>query len=236
MTNNAAPTRPLTVAVSFDIPPYVMGKAMSGFEVELMSRLLSTYALKWLQTDYLGLESAVPDKKAEVAMSVQGGKAGVFYSADYIGFVNVAISKQVKKLNVERIQDLKGHKVLTWENAWLELGDEFKNQYAPGSPERANYIEVADQAEQMWQFWEAEDKIIVIDQSIFDYVSKDNGRSLGEVKYHKLFPRPTRFKVAFANAALRDEFNARLKELCASGEYNRLLSRYGIPELAGVSG
>lgn len=228
--------RSLTVAVSLDIPPYVMAKATSGAEIDLMRRILSGCQLKWMQMDYLALESAVSEKKADVAMSVQAGKADVFYSVDYIGFVNVAISKRANKLNITRVADLKGRPVLTWENAWLELGDDFKSQYAPGSAERANYLEVADQSEQMRQFWDGSGKVIVIDRSIFDYVSREKGHPLNDVTYHALFPKATMFKVGFAEVAVRDRFNLRLKELCESGEYGRLLSRYHIPEMAGVRG
>ena len=234
-TANGA-SHPFTVAVSLDIPPYVMDHAKRGVEVYLMHRALPNYQLKWVQMDYQALETAVSDKKADIAMSVQTQKPGVFYSADYIGFANFAISKKADNLAIEHIADLKGHPVLTWQDAWTELGDEFKNQYAPGSTERANYIEVADQAEQVRRFWEGTGKMIVIDRSIFDYFSRQQGHSLDEVEYHALFPKVTKFKAAFADAALREEFNARLKRLCESGEYRRVLKLHHIAEVAGVCG
>ena len=229
-----AADKPLTVAVSLDIPPYVMSNATGGVEVDILRRALPDHQLKWIQMDYSALESAVSDKKADVAMSVQQHREGVFYSVDYIGFANFAISKKSDKLKIEHVADLKGHPVLTWQDAWTELGEAFRNQYAPSSAERTNYIEVADQSQQVRQFWEGSGKVIVIDRSIFDYFSEQRGHSLSEVEYHALFPKVTKFKVGFADAAVRDEFNRRLKQMCENGEYIQLLKRYKMAELAGV--
>jgi polar amino acid transport system substrate-binding protein len=224
----------LTVAVSLDIPPYVMANATRGAEVDIMRQALPDYKLKWLQMDYQALEFAVSDKKADVAMSVQTQKENVYYSADYIGFVNFAISKKVDRLKIQNVADLKGRLVLTWQDAWTELGDAFEKQYAPGSVERINYIEIADQEQQVRRFWEGTGKVIVIDRSIFDYFSEQMGHALDEVEYHPLFPKVTTFKVGFADAAVRDKFNARLKKLCESGEYGQLLKRYRMPDVADV--
>lgn len=226
--------RPLSVAVSLDIPPCVMANGTRGVEVYRLHQALPNCKMKWVQMDYAVLESAVSDKNADIAMSVETQKPNVYYSSDYIGFANFAISKKTDKLKIEHVADLKGHPILTWEDAWTELGDEFKHQYAPGSAARTNYIEVADQARQVRQFWAGTGKIIVIDRSIFDYFSKQQGHALGEVEYHGLFPKVTRFKVAFADPAIRDEFNARLRQLCESGEYRRILPLYGMADLASV--
>jgi len=52
------------------------------------------------------------------------------------------------------------------------------------------------------------------------------------VEYHALFPKVTKFKVAFADAAIRDEFNTRLQQLCESGEYRRILKLHHMSDLA----
>lgn len=235
-TEATAADHALTIAVSLDIPPYVMNHASRGVEVYIMHMALPNYKVKWIQMDYQALETAVSDKKADIAMSVQTRKPNVFYSDDYIGFANFAISKKADSLTIEHVADLTGHPVLTWQDAWTELGDEFKSQYAPGSSERTNYIEVADQAQQVSKFWEGTGKVIVIDRSIFDYFSKQQGHSLDQVEYHALFPKVTKFKVAFADAGIRDEFNAHLKKLCESGQYRRILKLHDMADLASVCG
>jgi polar amino acid transport system substrate-binding protein len=171
---NAA-NHPLTVVVSLDIPPYVMDHVKRGVEVYIMHRALPNYKMKWVQMDYTELEAAVSDKKADIAMSIQTRKPNMFYSVNYIGFANVAISKKTDHLKIEDVADLKGHPVLTWQNAWTELGNEFKKQYAPGSTERTNYIEVADQAAQVRRFWEGNGMVIVINPDNWrEYVDNAN--------------------------------------------------------------
>ena len=211
-----------------------MSNGTAGIQVDILRRALSDHELTWRQMDYRGLESAVSDQKADVAMTVLDGQSNVFYSVDYIGFVNFAITKRADNLKVERVADLKGHPVLVWQNAWIDLGGEFKNQYAPGSDERTNYVEVANQAEQVRQFWDGDGKVIVIDRSIFDYFSRQQRHSLEAVTYHHLFPKVTKFKVGFAEAAVRDEFNAQLRKLCESGVYHQLLKRYDMPDVASI--
>lgn len=229
-----AAAEPLKVAVSIDIPPYVMAQATRGVEVDLLRRALPDREFTWTQMDYQSLESAVSEKKADIAMSVQERKEGVFYSMEYIGFANFAISKKSAHSKIEAIPDLKGHQILTWEGAWMELGDEFKRQYAPDSAERPNYIEVADQSDQVRRFWNGAGAVIVIDRTIFDYFSEQQGHPLDQVVYHPLFPQVTKFRVAFADGAVREEFNSRLKALCESGAYERILKRYRMEDLAGV--
>jgi peptide/nickel transport system permease protein len=89
-----------------------------------------------------------------------------------IAFVNFAIVKKSDHLKIDSIAALKGHKVLTWQDAYLELGDEFASLFAPGAPNRADDIEVANQEDQVRRFWQGDSLVIVIDRSIFAYFSK----------------------------------------------------------------
>jgi polar amino acid transport system substrate-binding protein len=123
--NVRATDHAFTVAVSLDIPPYVMDRANRGVAVYLTHRVLLNFRMKWVQMDYDALESAVSEKKADIAMSVPTEKSNLFYSSDYIGFANFAISKKADNLMIEHFADLQGHTVLAWQDAWTEVGDEF---------------------------------------------------------------------------------------------------------------
>jgi polar amino acid transport system substrate-binding protein len=113
-------------------------------------------------------------------------------------------------------------------NPWLELGDEFKELFAPGAPYRADDIEVADQADQVRRFWEGNGLVIIIDRSIFVYFSEKMGHAMSEVDLYPLFPPVTDFKAAFASTELRDRFNEGLDRLCRDGTYAKLLARYDV--------
>jgi len=220
----------LTVAISVDIAPYVMQNATTGIEVDIATQALPGYQLKFIQMPYHKLQTAVAENQADVALGVQKFKdeEGIFYSNNFIDFVNSAITKKSTSLKIEKVADLADHKVLTWQDAYLELGPEFKKLFSPDSPQRKNYVEVADQSEQVKQFWDAKDAVIVIDRSIFDAISQTTGHKLSEVEYHALFPEATYFKANFRGADVRDTFNAGLKKLCLSGEYAKLLKKYNI--------
>ena len=43
-------------------------------------------------------------------------------------------------LILDDVDDLKGHRVLVWQNAYLELGPEFERLYSPGGSRRAREI------------------------------------------------------------------------------------------------
>ncbi len=230
VTVNCAPAgKPeLVVAIPLDIPPYVMQQASTGLAVDLVNQALASHSLRFVQMPWAELQTAVQRDQAAVSVGVQLGTDDVYYSNNFITFVNYAISKKRDALTIDTISDLGTHPVLAWQNAYLELGDEFQDLFSPESPQRHNYIEVPDQAEQVRMYWEGEGSVLVIDRSIFSHFSKEMGHSINEAVFHPLFPPVTDFKVAFADAAVRDGFNEGLVNLCADGSYAGLLRRYEV--------
>jgi polar amino acid transport system substrate-binding protein len=223
-----AQTPEVTAAISLDIPPYVMENATKGLEVDIVRRALADHSLRFVQMPYGDLETAVQKGLADVSIAVRQSDQGVSYSDDFIAFENYAISKKRDSLKIDSIADLGDHQVLTWQGADLELGDTFRNLFSADAPKRANYVEVANQEDQVRLFWERDGSVAVIDRSIFVYFTKAMGHSMTEVTLHNLFPPVTDFRVGFKDPALRDTFNVRLTELCRSGEYQALLQRYDV--------
>jgi polar amino acid transport system substrate-binding protein len=221
----------LVVAIPLDIPPYVMQQASTGLAVDLASQALAGHSIRFVQMPWAELQTAVQRDQAAVSVGVQLGADDVYYSDNFITFANSAISKKRDALTIDTISDLGTHPILAWQNAYLELGDEFQDLFSPGAPQRRNYTEVADQAEQVRMYWETDGSVLVIDRSIFSHFSNEMGHSLNEAVFHPLFPSVTEFRVAFADAALRDLFNEGLVKLCADGSYAGLLRRYEV-ELA----
>lgn len=219
----------LVVAVSPDIPPYVMKGATSGLEIDLLRAALPDHDLRFVQLPYEALQTAVGDGQAAVSVGVQAdGADGVHYSLDCVAFVNFAISHREDGLTIDGVDDLAGHRVLTWQGADRELGAAFAQRFGPGGPSRKDYVEVADQSEQVRRFWASRGDVIIIDGSIFRHDSAAQGHDLDDVVFHAIFPTHTDFKVAFADAALRDRFDAQLLDLCASGRYAAIAARYGM--------
>jgi len=228
-----AETKPeLTVAISLDIPPYVMNNASTGLEVEIVRQALAQYDLRFVQLPYGELQSAVARQLADVSVGVEATEDSGFYSVDFITFANYAISKKADQLTISKEEDLQGHRVLAWQNAWQVLGERYQQQFSPELTATGNYpqgyAEVADQAEQVMLFWQGHSDVIVIDRSIFNHFSKAAGHSLAEVSLHGIFPPVTHYKVSFSRAALRDQFNQGWRQLCRNGHYPALLRRYAV--------
>jgi polar amino acid transport system substrate-binding protein len=224
----------LRVAVSLDIPPYVIRQATDGLEVALAGQALSDYELRFVQLSYAALETAVQQGRADVSIGVQQQFPGVYYSGEFITFVNAAISKRADGLKIAAIADLTRYRVLAWKNAWYDLGGVFGELYAPGSPHRADYVEFADQREQVRRFWTDNADIAVIDQSVFAWFSHELGHRSDAALAHALFAPVTNFRVAFREAGVRDAFDRGLARLCAGGGYATLLARYGVVVVSTV--
>jgi len=224
----SASEQALTVAISLDIPPYVMNQAGDGLELDIVREALPAYSVHFIQRPYGELQNAVSAGKADASVGVRAADDAVFYSDNFITFANYAISKEADNFTIKRIEDLKDHSVLTWQGAWRVLGDAFISLFGPGGLARDNYMEVADQAEQVRLFWRGRSDVIVIDRSIFNHFSKQQGQSLSEARLHPVFPPVTNYRVAFRNAAVRDQFNQGVRALCDSGRYTALLNRYEV--------
>lgn len=228
----AAPARAeegeLTLAISPDIPPYVIDGASSGLEIDIVRRALPGRTLRFVQMPYGEIETAVQDGRTDAAVSVHRREDGVFYSNDYIAFANFAISRASDELTIRRVGDLKGRPVLTWQGAWSELGPAFEAMFAPSAPQHADCFEFANQEDQVRTFWNRDGSVAVIDGSIFRYFSERMGHEPTTYVLHPIFPPVTDFRVGFKDAATRDAFNAGLAKLCRSGAYAALLERYQV--------
>lgn len=220
----------LVVAISLDIPPYVMDGADRGLEVDLMRAAFPGHDVRFMQLPYSELENAVEEGRADVSIGVQQQDDGVYYSDNVVVFVNHAITRQEDAITINAVSDLAGHPVLTWEGAVHELGEPFEQLFAPGSPHHADYIEVADQREQVELFWNTPGQVAVIDASIFRHFTNAMGHDLGDAVFHDIFPPVTRFKVAFKDKEVRDAFSARFAALCLDGTYGSMLDRYDVEE------
>ncbi len=230
----------LTVAVSIDIPPYVSDTATHGLEIDILEASLPGYKLHYVQVPYGEIETAVQQGKADVAASVRGtgvGETGhIFYSQEFVRFANFAITKASDSRRIDRIADLAGARVLTWQGADLDLGGTFLDMFGAGGPDRAGYVEFADQSDQVRTFWKETGSVAVIDGAIFDYFSARFGYTRADWTKHAVFPLVTGFKVGFKDAKLRDAFNAGLATICRDGRYAAYLQRYGADPSQSVCG
>lgn len=220
---------PLRVAISVDIPPYVIDGATSGLEVEILERALPGYQLSFVQMSYNQLSTILASDGVEVAAGI-GGESSlpIALSDDFVRFANFAISKRAEGLKVDDVSDLAGKRVTTWGGAYRVLGEGFEAMFAPGGPYHADYVEFADQREQVADFWGSRGSVVVIDRAIFTYFTHQLGHEATAAEMHAVFAPVTPYKVGFKDEAVRDAFNRGLASLCADGSYLALLEKYHV--------
>ncbi|MBI2381712.1 MAG: ABC transporter substrate-binding protein [Gammaproteobacteria bacterium] len=229
--------RELRLALPSGKPPYVYIEQgqWHGFEYELTRLALERlghqvsvedvphnrldYALRALQFD-----AATP------LLSDGPEDEGIHFSAPFMRYENVAISKQADGYHIARIADLAPYRVLTWRNAINHLGPEFKGIYndAFRQGDASRYREFSDQADQYRQFWASPGSVIIIEKRIFRWhLNRDRLRAAREpqLAIHHPFPANV-YRVGFRDAALRDAFDRELTKLQASGEYQAAIDRY----------
>ncbi|AWF81537.1 hypothetical protein BTJ40_12275 [Microbulbifer sp. A4B17] len=226
----------LKVAIANDAPPYVADNAKSGLEVEIIQLALPGYSIKFLQMGWGEIQDAIKNGMADAETNVydHGETGGHYFSNNYVGFVNYAISRKSEDIKIDNVNDLVGHHVIAWKGAHLDLGPEFERLFSPGGAGSKNYVEIQDSRDQVRDFWKNKDSIAIIDKNIFAHFSMNQGHSMDEVDTHKVFLPVSKFKMAFKDEKTRDEFNKGLTRLCSTGEYARLLRKYGIPEKANI--
>lgn len=225
----------LTVGFGQDKPPFVIGKTKTGLEIDIFREALSYKGHsmkvhhmpnKRLQLALLGTQNI--DAVATVRQ-VPGD--GLYYVDEFMYFDNYAISKSKDNLEINAIPDLVGLRVVTWQNAYRDLGPEFENTFQPNPPEeyKTLYIEHSSQEGQNLMFWRERAEVIVIDKTIFGWYRQqlsEEADTTPEVTYHSIFSGKTYFQAAFKSEELARDFEEGLKHLKDTGRYDQLYNEY----------
>ena len=220
----------LEIGIALDSPPYVMDDASSGIEIDILRKALALrgHQFRPRQLSYKQLDEAVTDKGLDAAATVMEKKDGTYYSDQYITFHNFAFTRRNDKIKIDSIKDLKGHSIVAWENAHKDLGKQFEGLFSP-SAKPVGYREIADQAMQVELFWKDKAEVAVIDEAIMTWFTKHQDKSVdtsAKLVKHKIFPPNTNFRISFKSKQIRDDFNAGLKQLKSSGEYQKIYDGY----------
>lgn len=231
--NAFAHAKEMVIAFSLDAPPYVMDEVKAGIEIDIVRAALGPkgYTFRVRQMPYGKLADAAEDTEIDAAATVTEADNGTFYSANYVTFHNAAISKQKSKLKIDSVADLKGKSIVAWENAYEDLGPEFAKLFSPSvkAAYREKYREIADQREQVAMFWKGEAEVIVIDEAVMQWFTRELSKDLDTkavLEYHKVLPADTKFRISFKDKRVRDDFNTGLRSLRESGAYERIYEKY----------
>ena len=221
----------LTVAFAIAKPPFVYqtetgaarpGEA-KGIELDIMKAALAPrgHTFTPLFTTYDGLQGEVLSGAADAAATVRPDDPALHYSTEFVYFHNYAILPKDAPAPA-KIEDLAIKSMVAWEGATKDLGPIF----AAAAAKSPDYAEMGDQKAQVAAFLEGQFDALIIDGTIFRYWAKVLGKDAGAYALYPLFGGRTPFVVGFADAGLRDDFDAGMKEIRQNGVYDVLFNSH----------
>lgn len=230
--SHLAEARELSIVFSSYTPPYVFQSKTGekpGILVEIIQQSLigADHSIKPMFLP-LGRDVKLLEEKKVDGVSVSQRKLGLkaHYSDYHIQYHNFAIGLEAKQLPIRRISDLKGRSIIAFQKADTYLGDEFKAMVA----NNPNYSEMANQENQVHMLLKGRIDIAVMDKSIFQFYRNkliNEGKITADimVRFYNLF-EPSRYRAAFSDKTVRDQFNQGLERLKKSGDYNAIYDKY----------
>lgn len=219
--------RTLTVSAGSDRPPYIMNHSQSGFEVELISAVLSQLGYQPTILANPHSRSIELFNRGEVdvvlTLNANSGVAAEHLSDVYIIYQNVALSLRKKALKLEHITQLANLNVIAFQGATTVFGQDYKAV----ASSNARYLEVPDQQQQVSLFLQEKTDLIILDLNVFNYLSMEmTGQSqIRQVNIHPLFML-NRFSAGFKDIAVKNAFNQALGQFVQSGAYEKLIEQY----------
>ncbi len=226
----------LLVAFGTNRPPFVYQEKgqWRGFEIDIVKRVLALKGHNIKSSSFFAnkrLGIAVSTMNFDAGVAVQYQDDGTFYSDNFIKYHNYAISKKSNNVRIESIKDLARYSPVAWQNAYINLGEEFARYFGPKAKGKYldNYLEFVNQDNQNHYFWVGRADVVIIDKTIFLWHRKRLSGQFNTQQalvFHDIFDKATHFKVNFKNEAIRNDFNMALAQLRESGEYQTIIDQY----------
>jgi len=215
----AAAARELTLLAGDSIPPYAIAARDSGAEVELLRAAFATQGVT-LRFQYVPLARVsrnVGLLEADGATRGSAG-AGLFASRPYIRYQACVLGLGAAP---QQLADLRRLRVAAFPGARAELGPGF----SAAVQGNAHYTEINNQLNQLNLLRLGRVDVVVADRLIANW----HWQALhGEPPLRCLIPLPSQsYQAVFRRAADAEAFDAGLLQLRASGDYRRLMEKYG---------
>lgn len=225
----------LTVGFGQNRSPFVIDKSGKGLEIDVFREALAhkghTLTVEHFSNKRLAVVlEKIPRIDAVAAVQAKPGDK-FHYVPKYMVYDNFAISRKKDKLKIKTIADLKGHSIVTWQNAYRDLGPEYNQLFNPKGNEayKLRYQELVSQRTQNITFWRNGAQVIIIDKTIFLWHKKQLSDVLdtsAELVYHPIFSGKTFFHAGFRDPQIAKDFEEGLKHLKETGRYDELYRKY----------
>lgn len=231
-----AQAKEVKMAFSFALAPYVIndggGKEPGGFELDTIKAALAVkgHTVKPVFVAMAAIPKMLKEQQAEGAQrgSPELKEADGYFYADEptVIYTDAAITLKKSGLAINNMADLKGKSIVTFQGASNFLGAD----YAAAVKGSDKYSEIADEKRKILQLFAGGAQVYIGDVNVYKfYKAGVTGVDLNqEVVFHKIFtPSPQIHNNAvFRDKQLRDDFNAGLKQIKASGEYKKIIKKY----------
>lgn len=233
LLSSSAFAKELIVGFSYAKPPYVLAQSTMqvgetrGIELEIMRKALavSGHTFKPRYFAYNNLHNVLKAGKVDAVATVRPEQKGQFYSENFVYFHNFAITKKPDQHLIVDVESLSSRTIAAWQGAKKDLGVAFE-QAVQASP---IYKEIGDQQQQVLLFLHGRVDTLVIDGAIFKYWAKMLGHKSDDYTFHDIFGGKTNFVAAFAEKAIRDDFNKGLQALKTDHSYHQIFKKYENP-------
>lgn len=224
----SAQARELKIIFSQYTPPYVFEQG-DGIVVDIVKAALEPAGYRVVPV-YVpigrGFELFAEKRVDGTAIIRENSGLAANYSDNFMQYHNRAFALKSRQLTLRSFKDFGNMTVVSFQNAYKYLGDEFGRAVA-GNP---NYKEMANQETQTLMLLLGRIDVAVMDESIFRFYREKliaEGKAPRTAAYDvfPLFP-PTPYKTAFVDAKVRDDFNRGLAALRRDGRYEAIYRKY----------
>lgn len=229
----AVPARGAEVTMAFGdrIPPFCFPEDNSGIELEVIGEALAFrgHVLKPFYFPFARIPLAFKAHKVDAAMSDAGEDMlpfGAHYGDSAVVYDNVFITLRSRHLQIRSPADLRGLTVISFQGAakrypkWLDA-----------VVQAGKFYEQNDQAIQVRTLNLGRYDVVLSDRTIFKYFTRQTeyelGKELNPVEEHAFTEiKPEDYRPLFRDPKIRDDFNAGLKQLKASGRFRKIYDKY----------
>ncbi len=213
------------------IPPFCFPETNSGIELEVIGEALA-YRGHQLRPSYYPLARvpmAFKTGLVDAAMTDAGQDmraTGAHYGDSAVVYDNVLITLAERHLKIRTPEDLHGLTVIAFQGAAKRYPQWLGPVVAEG-----HFFEQNDQAIQVQTLEIGRYDVVLSDRTIFHYfrakLQQETGQTPKAVVEHDFTKvNPNDYRPLFRDPKVRDDFNAGLRHLKATGRFRQIYDRY----------
>ena len=220
----AAPTERRMVVVgvheSFPWSYSTPGNVILGLERDIIAAAFEVQNIdvQFQAMSYSRLLTEFQAKRLDFASPVAIDVPGAFFTDKFLPFHDVAVTLKSRGITIERVSDLSNKSVIAYQEATKVLGAEYSAAVAA-----SRYTEMANRGEQIRQLFDHRADVVVGESRVSHCLAEAlYGRD--QITRHAVFPQVS-YGGATWDKKLLEQFQAGLKAIKQSGQYQKILNR-----------